>query len=426
MTDGGMIPGQLDVDAVLELAVRDGRAPVPAPQALGAAAHRFARNSLRKSKQTQRTYLSVYGRFTAHLAALTGLADPPPSVLTADAVASYLDGLEGQGRSQATVRKERAALNRLVRHLQLIGAIEQTTALEILDVEASTRSGQPRIRPALDEQTWQRVKDRAAARVLELSPAGRATGPVAARDLAIIICLGELGLRSEELRTLRTSDVIRYRAGSATPWLHVTGKGNRDRQLPLPAEVQRALTAWLDARPPEAMVNPLLFPRLGRQTQDGRFPDAATALARPLSATALANIVRPLMAAAGVPPEHCHPHVLRHTFATLYLQRRTHDPAALTKLQELLGHASLDTTRGYLHHTRDELERSMLAPERTVLDAAAAARRTRNARRAVAGDVPRPQVPAAQRTGSSTSSASYDRVDDGLRPIPRTRVRNAQ
>ena len=85
---------------------------------------------------------------------------------------------------------------------------------------------------------------------------------------------------------------------------------------------------------------------------------------------------------AGVPAEHCHPHVLRHTFATLYLQRRTHDSGALTKLQELLGHASLETTRGYLHHTRDELERSMRAPDRTVLDAAAHARTRRNGRRA--------------------------------------------
>jgi len=44
---------------------------------------------------------------------------------------------------------------------------------------------------------------------VELIPAGRATAPVATRDLAIVVCLGELGLRSEELR----------RAGSAAPWL---------------------------------------------------------------------------------------------------------------------------------------------------------------------------------------------------------------
>jgi hypothetical protein len=40
------------------------------------------------------------------------------------------------------------------------------------------------------------------------------------------------------------------------------------------------------------------------------------------------------------------------------------------RVQELLGHASLESTCGYLHHTHDELERSMLAPERNVLDAA--------------------------------------------------------
>jgi len=372
-----------------DLARADGGTNLVAPAALGAAAERFGRNSLRKSAQTRRTYLSVYTRFAAHLAALNGVADPPPSAFTADAVASYLDALEAQGRSKATVRKERAALNRLARHLLLVGAIEQRAALEILDVEASTTTGRPRQRPALDEVSWQRVKDRAAARVLELSAAGRASAPTATRDLAIVVCLGELGLRSEELRTLRTDDLTGLRAGSATPWLHVVGKGSRERDLPLPLEVQRALLAWLDARPPDSAWNPLLFPRLGRQRHDGAFPDAqqrrdATGTltsAAAMSSTTLINIVAPIMRDAGVAPEHCHPHVLRHTFATLYLQRRTHDSSALTKLQELLGHASVETTRGYVHHTRDELERSMRAGERNVLDAAAAARRRRNSGR---------------------------------------------
>ncbi|MFP5380128.1 MAG: tyrosine-type recombinase/integrase [Vicinamibacteria bacterium] len=383
-----VIAGQLDVDEVVELVTAEDASP-PAP-ALGAAADRFARNTLRKSKQTQRTYLSVYGRFTAHLAAITGMEDPPPSALSSDVVASYLNMLEAQGRSMATVRKERAALNRLTRHLQLIGAIDQTTALEILDVEAVTVTGRPRERPALDEETWRAVKDRAAARVLELSPTGRASAPVAARDLAIIICLGELGLRSEELRTLRLDDLTGVRAGSATPWLHVVGKGKRERAIPLPPAVQRPLGAWLDARPPETDWNPLLFPRLGRQRHDGAFPDAAQPVdehgrplrATPLSSTALVDIVAPIMRDAGVADEHCHPHVLRHTFATLYLRRRARDAGALTKLQELLGHASIETTRGYLHHTRDELERSMLSGERNVLAAAATARRHRNSRRA--------------------------------------------
>ena len=375
-----------------ELAPADVAGELGEPVALGAAAERFARNTLRKSAQTRRTYLSVYNRFAAHLAELNGVPDPPPNAFTADAVASYLDELEALGRSKATVRKERAALNRLARHLLLIGAIEQRVALEVLDVEASTTTGRPRQRPALDQVAWQRVKDRAAARVLELSANGRASAPTATRDLAIVVCLGELGLRSEELRTLRVDDVTGLRARSATPWLHVVGKGSRERELPLPLEVQRVLLAWLDARPPESSWSPLLFPRLGRQRHDGAFPDAEqrcdTGVSMPasaLSSTALINIVAPIMRDVGVPDEHCHPHVLRHTFATLYLQRRVDDSGALSKLQELLGHASIETTRGYVHHTRDELERSMRAGERSVLDTAAAARARRNSRRVRGG-----------------------------------------
>jgi len=128
--------------------VEDG-ATLVAPAQLGAAAERFARNTLRKSAQTRCTYLSVYRRFAEHLESGLPIPTLGPDALTADAVAGYLDALEELGRSKATVRKERAALNPLTRRLQLIGAIDQTTALEILDVEASTQSGQPRTRPAL-------------------------------------------------------------------------------------------------------------------------------------------------------------------------------------------------------------------------------------------------------------------------------------
>jgi hypothetical protein len=63
--------------------------------------------------------------------------------------------------------------------------------------------------------------------------------------------------------------------------------------------------------------------------------------------------------------------------------RSGNPPAAAVRahLETLTARGGLETTRGYLHHTRDELERSMLAPERDILDAAAAARRSRNRRR---------------------------------------------
>lgn len=111
-----------------------------------------------------------------------------------------------------------------------------------------------------------------------------------------------------------------------------------------------------------------------RESEFSQPLDGQPAAAAALSSTALVDIVAPIMRDAGVADEQCHPHVLRHTFATLYLRRRAHDAGALTKLQDLLGHASL-------HHTRDELERTMRAPERSVLDTAADARTRRNGRR---------------------------------------------
>jgi integrase len=164
----------------------------------------------------------------------------------------------------------------------------------------------------------------------------------------------------------------------------------RARAPPPPRGATRA-PRLLDARPSESAWNPLLFPSLGRQRHDGAFPDAeprrdvdgATIAASALSSTALINIVAPITRDAGVPAEYSHPHVLRHTFATLFLQRRAQDANARSRsCNDLLGHASIETARGYVHDGRDELARSMRSRDGSVLDVAAAARRRRSPRRA--------------------------------------------
>ena len=113
-------------------------AEAPVTQAgLGAAAERYARLTLRKSAQTQATYMSTYRRFAGWLADHTGHPDPPPAALTADAVAAYITELE-RGRAPATVKKERAAINRLARYLHTLGAIDAT---EILIDDRGVASG---------------------------------------------------------------------------------------------------------------------------------------------------------------------------------------------------------------------------------------------------------------------------------------------
>jgi hypothetical protein len=142
-----------DVVAVDAVVVHDA---VGEGAGLGAAAERFARLSLRKSKQTKATYESSYRRFAAWLAehhhgteALARarareepMPQAPLSAFTVDALAAYLDELEAT-RAPATVKKERAALNRLAKYLHTLGVIDAT---EILLIEGSRGAGAERKR----------------------------------------------------------------------------------------------------------------------------------------------------------------------------------------------------------------------------------------------------------------------------------------
>jgi site-specific recombinase XerD len=374
------LAGQLDVGEALDLIERGTPAPPPAAhfdagEGLGAAAERMVRLTLRDSPQTQRTYRSVYQRFAAFLAAHTGRPDPPPQVFTADALAAYLDARE-RAAAPATIKKERAALVRLAKYLHARRLVDAT---ELLLVPTARTRGTT-TREALDAATWARVLDAARAR-LTAGPRRRTTPIVAARDLALVLLLGGAGLRSEEARRLSV-DAVRVRRADATrPWLRVVGKGTKRRELPLGAEVADALLGWERARGqvPELAGHPLLLPALGRQRRDGAFPDAGARA--PLSAQQLSNIVKPIMLAAGVPAQLAHPHVLRHTYATLFLARSPH---RLLELRDLLGHASTATTSVYLHTARASLRAAVDEQDRglSVLEAHAARRAARPAGRA--------------------------------------------
>lgn len=208
------------------------------PPGLGPAAERFARTTLRKSAQTQRTYASAYARFTVWLAAYTERADPPLAAFTADALAAYLDELE-LTKAPATVKKERAALNRLARYLHTLGAIDAT---EILMVETAGLKDSATARDALDADTYARVRALARARLIR-SARTRTALPTAARDHALMLVLGDMGLRSHEARSLLVSSIAAKRSDGLRPWLTVVGKGDKVRRLPDPDRRRRGAAA---------------------------------------------------------------------------------------------------------------------------------------------------------------------------------------
>jgi site-specific recombinase XerD len=149
------------------------------------------------------------------------------------------------------------------------------------------------------------------------------------RDDAVLELLYGSGLRVAELCGLRPADVD-LSSHVVTVW----GKGSRQRQVPMTPPAAEALTAWLgQGRPvmtgPESPPDALFLNRRGRRLGP--------------------RDVRRVLDHRAASPTH--PHALRHSFATHLLD----GGADLRVVQELLGHASLQTTQVYTHVSKQRL-----------------------------------------------------------------------
>lgn len=165
------------------------------------------------------------------------------------------------------------------------------------------------------------------AHVLALLKAPDVQTSLGLRDRAILEMLYATGIRNEELRSLKLQDVDRE-----TGQVRVTGKGTKDRVVPVGRIALNWLTLYLQqARP--GLVNGcdhgLLF-----VSKNGR----------KLTTLSLIDVVKKYARKAGL-PEAVTPHGLRHTCATHLLRAG----ADIRHIQVLLGHSSLATTQIYTH-----------------------------------------------------------------------------
>lgn len=154
------------------------------------------------------------------------------------------------------------------------------------------------------------------------------------RGLAILSILLYCGLRVGEVAALELSDLdFSERNGS----LRVRdGKGHKERIVPIPVEARRAVERYLGMRPP--VESKRLF--IGKGSQS-------------LGTDGVRYIVKKYGLAAGL---DLHPHQLRHTMATEYLNSTEND---LVGLAQILGHESIQTTSRYTKRTVDCLSTSM-------------------------------------------------------------------
>ncbi len=157
-------------------------------------------------------------------------------------------------------------------------------------------------------------------------------GPAALRDRAILETLYSSGLRVSELVGLNWRDVD----DEVGMVLVRSGKGNKDRMVPIGEPALDALKAWRRAMPKAWELDGPVITNL----RGGR-----------LTTRAVENILAQRIVAAGL-GSSITPHGLRHCFATHMLNAG----ADLRSIQEMLGHASLATTQRYTHVSVNHLK----------------------------------------------------------------------
>lgn len=143
-----------------------------------------------------------------------------------------------------------------------------------------------------------------------------------ARDQALFTLLYGAGLRISEALALNIKDIL-----SATSFLIVKGKGNKERLVPLLPLIEEKAQRYLAICPFPQYPNSPLF--LGLRGQR-------------LHPTVAQRQMQRLRTQLGLPPETT-PHSLRHSFASHLLEAG----AELRSIQDLLGHSSLSTTQQY-------------------------------------------------------------------------------
>lgn len=213
----------------------------------------------------------------------------------------------------ASVKSLATSLRSFLRFLAVAHGVDPTLAQAIARPPCWPQDRLPRALAPVDLQM-----------ILDSFDTATATGR---RDLAVVRCMCDLGLRVGEVIAL-TLDDIDWRQGI----LKVpAGKGRRERLLPLPDRLGQAITAYLRQGRPDSADRHLFL----RHT---------VPVGTPLTRDLATNVLRRAYARATGRTDNIGTHVLRHTAAT----RMRSAGHSLKGIADVLGHRSVDTTTIYV------------------------------------------------------------------------------
>ena len=274
----------------------------------------------RMSPKTLEAYRRDVLQFLAFLAehlgavpSLKGLA-----ALTPADVRAFLAARRGAGIGSRSLMRSLAGVRAFARYLERhgkgkVGALAAVRTPKIpktlprpLPIAAAKQMTDAELRTGEEREPW-----------------------ILARDAAVLALLYGGGLRISEALGLKRGDI------GARDAITVTGKGSKQRMVPVLPQVQELVAKYVALCPYD-------LPEQG--------PLFVGAKGGPLSPRIVQLAMARLRGALGL-PETATPHALRHSFATHLLARG----GDIRSIQELLGHASLATTQIYTQVDADRL-----------------------------------------------------------------------
>lgn len=265
----------------------------------------------RYSVHTIRAYQNDLNQFSAYLKDTYQVNNIHDS--TAIMIRSWLVELISMDTSRTTINRKRSALKSYFRHCIRGGVIDFNPMDKIVALKKDKKL------PVFVEEKHMNSL---------LDEPGSDNEFSKCRDHLVLLLLYTTGMRQAELIGLRTSDADIYNST-----IKITGKGNKQRILPLLPEVTALLPVYLRLRDKEfgsANNQSLLVTNKGKEMY-------------PKFVYSLVNFYLSKVTTIGKKS----PHVLRHSFATHMLN----NGADLNAIKQMLGHANLSATQVYTHNS---------------------------------------------------------------------------
>lgn len=281
--------------------------------------------------------LDAYRRDLQDFMAFIGKKKTPLAAAGREHLEAYLQSLSRAGLSARTAARRASSLKQL---------------FEFLYAE-KIRGDNPAATLETPKLSRQLPKTLQSAHIDALfAEAMKDSSPKGLRLLAMLELMYGSGLRVSELVSLKRSS-LQIKDGAVAEFMLISGKGNKERMVPVSGKAREALKQYLRCQLPVTSYQKTKKTS-NRQLVTGNslwlFPGAKD---KPMTRHNFALLLKALTVKAGIDPELISPHTLRHSFASHLLE----GGADLRVIQELLGHSDISTTQIYTHVANAQLKK---------------------------------------------------------------------